>query len=108
MQFFHLSLTCIAVLEREHEERKEAEASVAAFRRQLSSIKEKCALLDVEIEQRRAVVQNLQRGALLPLFTTFDAQILDRTRPRTVVAKLICVERITRVGRMRTKSPALH
>ena len=39
-------------LEREREERKEAELSVAAFERQLASIKEQCALLDVEIEQR--------------------------------------------------------
>ena len=45
------------------EERKEAELSVAAFERQLASIKEQCALLDVEIEQRRAVVMNLRRGA---------------------------------------------
>ena len=49
-------------LEKEREERKEAELSVAAFERQLSSIKEQCALLDVEIEQRRAVVMNLRRG----------------------------------------------
>ncbi|PSR82434.1 hypothetical protein PHLCEN_2v6070 [Hermanssonia centrifuga] len=48
-------------LEREREERKEAELSVAAFERQLASIKEQCALLDMEIEQRRVVVLNLQR-----------------------------------------------
>lgn len=50
------------VLEKEQEERKEAEVSVAAFRRQLASIKEKCASLDAEIEQHRAIVQNLRRG----------------------------------------------
>lgn len=52
-----------AELEKEREERKEAELSVGAFERQLASIKEQCALLDVEIEQRRAVVNNLRRGA---------------------------------------------
>ncbi len=59
-------------LEREREERKEAELSVAAFERQLASIKEQCALLDMEIEQRRVVVLNLQRGMRvrsLPHFT---------------------------------------
>ncbi|KAH8101509.1 chromosome segregation protein Spc25-domain-containing protein [Cristinia sonorae] len=54
-------LELMKVLEREQEERKEAETSVAAFRRQLASIKETCASLDVEIEQRRAVVENLKR-----------------------------------------------
>ncbi|THG97894.1 hypothetical protein EW026_g4206 [Hermanssonia centrifuga] len=54
-------LELIATLEREREERKEAELSVAAFERQLASIKEQCALLDMEIEQRRVVVLNLQR-----------------------------------------------
>lgn len=51
-------------LEKEREERKEAELSVAALERQLASIKDQCALLDVEIEQRRAVVMNLRRGTL--------------------------------------------
>ncbi|KAI0671279.1 chromosome segregation protein Spc25-domain-containing protein [Trametes maxima] len=51
----------IAVLDKEQEEKKESEASVAAFRRQLNSIKEKCASLDVEIEQHRTVAANLLR-----------------------------------------------
>ncbi|KAI8969794.1 chromosome segregation protein Spc25-domain-containing protein [Trametes punicea] len=51
----------IAVLDKEQEEKKESEASVAAFRRQLNSIKEKCASLDVEIEQHRMVAANLMR-----------------------------------------------
>ncbi|KAJ3485718.1 hypothetical protein NLI96_g4766 [Meripilus lineatus] len=54
-------LELMAVLERETEERKEAELSVAAFRRQLSALKEKCATIDVEIEQHKAKLQNLQR-----------------------------------------------
>ncbi|CAL1696858.1 unnamed protein product [Somion occarium] len=54
-------LELMKVLEKEQEERKEAEVSVAAFRRQLASIKEKCASLDAEIEQHRAIVQNLRR-----------------------------------------------
>ncbi|OJT05482.1 hypothetical protein TRAPUB_3711 [Trametes pubescens] len=51
----------IKVLDKEQEERKEAEASVAAFRRQLNSVEDKCASLDVEIEQHRVVVANLLR-----------------------------------------------
>lgn len=67
----HELLIIAAVLEREQEERKELESSVATFRRQLASIKEKCASLDVEIEQRRAVVQNLQRGLHRNLHTSY-------------------------------------
>ncbi|KAK7677922.1 hypothetical protein QCA50_019112 [Cerrena zonata] len=55
-------LELMTILGKEQEERKEAESSVAAFLRKLASIKEKCASLDVEIEQRRAIVQNLRRG----------------------------------------------
>ncbi|KAL6301020.1 chromosome segregation protein Spc25-domain-containing protein [Sparassis latifolia] len=51
----------IAVLDREQEEKKEAETSVAAFRRQLASVKEKCASFDMEIEQLRTVTANLRR-----------------------------------------------
>ncbi|EJF58865.1 chromosome segregation protein Spc25-domain-containing protein [Dichomitus squalens] len=51
----------IEVLDKEQAEKKESEASVAAFRRQLASIKEKCASLDVEIEQHRIVAANLMR-----------------------------------------------
>ncbi|OCH94207.1 hypothetical protein OBBRIDRAFT_884963 [Obba rivulosa] len=51
----------IAVLEREQEEKREAEASVAGFRRQLAVIREKCAALDTEIEQNRLVAANLHR-----------------------------------------------
>ena len=37
---------------------------MAAFRRELASIKEKCASLDVEIEQHRAATGALTRGTL--------------------------------------------
>ncbi|KDQ54998.1 hypothetical protein JAAARDRAFT_134528 [Jaapia argillacea MUCL 33604] len=48
-------------LEREQEENKEAESSVAALRRQLASIREQCALVDVEVEQYRTLTSNLRR-----------------------------------------------
>ena len=74
-------------MEREREERKEAELSVAAFERQLSSIKEQCALLDVEIEQRRAVVMNLRRGALFSFGRSRSSrsQIIERERERSIL-----------------------
>ncbi|KAI0823884.1 chromosome segregation protein Spc25-domain-containing protein [Trametes gibbosa] len=56
-----IELIKAAELDKEQEEKKESEASVAAFRRQLSAIKEKCASLDVEIEQHRVVASNLLR-----------------------------------------------
>ncbi|KAI0063057.1 hypothetical protein BV25DRAFT_1915389 [Artomyces pyxidatus] len=51
----------VATLEREQEETKEAESSVAALRRQLTSIREACTALDMEIEQYRATTSNLRR-----------------------------------------------
>ena len=51
------------MLDKEQEEKKESEVSVATFRRQLASVKEKCASLDVEIEQHRIITANLMRGA---------------------------------------------
>ncbi|KAI0671281.1 hypothetical protein C8Q78DRAFT_974398, partial [Trametes maxima] len=63
----------IAVLDKEQEEKKESEASVAAFRRQLNSIKEKCASFDVEIEQHSTVAANLLRGtSFLPYIHLFS------------------------------------
>lgn len=54
-------------LEKEKEERKDAELSVAAFRRQLASLRDKCASIDTEIEQYRAIATNLRRGMCIIL-----------------------------------------
>ncbi|KAF8060878.1 chromosome segregation protein Spc25-domain-containing protein [Lyophyllum atratum] len=51
----------VADLEREKEERKDAELSVAAFKRQLATLREKCQTIEAEIEQYRAITANLQR-----------------------------------------------
>lgn len=86
-----------SALEREREERKEAELSVASFERQLMSVKEQGTLLDVEIEQRRAVVTNLQRGEqqyilLLPADVHY---FLLRTKSRALYPQRL---RLTHVG----------
>lgn len=52
----------VAQLQREREEKSEAEQSVAAYKRQLASLREKCASIDVEIDQYRAVTANIRRG----------------------------------------------
>ncbi len=57
-----LLMCCVAVLEREREENKEAESSVAALRRQVASQREAIAALDADIEQYRACVANLRKG----------------------------------------------
>lgn len=49
-------------LEREKEERKDAELSVAAFKRQLATLRDKIASVETDIEQYRALIQNLRRG----------------------------------------------
>jgi kinetochore protein Spc25, fungi type len=60
-----MSLCFAAVLERESEETKEAESSVAALRRQVGSQREAIAALDADIEQYRARVANLRKGQLV-------------------------------------------
>lgn len=52
----------VATLEKEREEKGEAEQSVAVYKRQLATLREKCASIDVEIEQYRAITANLRRG----------------------------------------------
>lgn len=59
---------------------------MAAFERQLASIKEQCALLDVEIEQRRAVVMNLRRGMPIHfLDLRFVHSVTERERERSLL-----------------------
>lgn len=58
-------------LEREKEERKDAELSVAAFKRQLAALKERCASIEVEIEQYRAITGNLRRGPWHTIFFVY-------------------------------------
>ncbi|KAI5122527.1 hypothetical protein M0805_005254 [Coniferiporia weirii] len=49
------------VLEREQNERRESETAVAELKRQFASIKEKCASVDVEIDQYTAEVNTLRK-----------------------------------------------
>ena len=49
-------------LEKEKEERQEMELAVAAFNRSLTSIQDKCNSIESEIEQYRAITENLRRG----------------------------------------------
>lgn len=53
------------VLERENAERKDAESSVNELKRQFTSIKERCASAEVEIDQYRDEAKSLRRGLLL-------------------------------------------
>ncbi|KAG9314737.1 chromosome segregation protein Spc25-domain-containing protein [Chiua virens] len=51
----------LAVLEKEQEERRDVEQSVAALKRQLASLREAGAAIDSEVEQYRVAVANLKR-----------------------------------------------
>ncbi|KAJ7576786.1 chromosome segregation protein Spc25-domain-containing protein [Mycena floridula] len=54
-------IALVEELEKEKEERNDAQAVVANLTRQLASLNEKCAALDVEMEQYRAIADNLRR-----------------------------------------------
>ncbi|KAJ7727320.1 chromosome segregation protein Spc25-domain-containing protein [Mycena maculata] len=51
----------VSDLQREQEEMKEAELGVAAFKRQLSTLRDRCTAIDSQIEHYRAIAANLQR-----------------------------------------------
>jgi len=53
-------------MEREKEEVREAETSIASLKRHLASIRETCQSVDSEIEQYRALTANLRRGRRYP------------------------------------------
>lgn len=50
------------MLEREQAEKREAESAVSELKRQFAAIKEKCASVDVEIDQYTEEVNSLRRG----------------------------------------------
>lgn len=58
-----VSLLTSIELEREKEERQEIELAVAAFKRQLATLKDKCSSIDSEIEQYRAITESLRKGS---------------------------------------------
>ncbi|KAJ7677828.1 chromosome segregation protein Spc25-domain-containing protein [Mycena polygramma] len=51
----------VSDLQREQEERKEAEVGVAGFKKQLASLRDRCAAIDAQIEHYRAIASNLER-----------------------------------------------
>lgn len=75
------------VLEKEQEERREAEQSVTALKRQLASLREASAAIHSEIEHYRAIVSSLQRGAALStLYGTYhNSTNLDKDVERDIL-----------------------
>ncbi|TFK22051.1 hypothetical protein FA15DRAFT_671939 [Coprinopsis marcescibilis] len=51
----------VAELEREKKERHDIELEVAHFQRDLSRLRDKCSTIDSDIEQYRAITENLRR-----------------------------------------------
>ena len=100
-----LSLCFVAVLERECEETKEAESSVAALRRQVASQREAIAALDADIEQYRARVANLRKGQfLLRLLFRAPRLPLDPIRARNGTENVdeACSTYLCRIACLRT------
>ncbi|KAJ6577148.1 chromosome segregation protein Spc25-domain-containing protein [Mycena capillaripes] len=51
----------VSDLQREQEERKEAELGLSAFKRQLATLRDRCTAIDSQIEHYRAIAANLER-----------------------------------------------
>jgi kinetochore protein Spc25 len=62
-QYKLAELELLATIEREKEETKQAEAAVQSLQRENTSIQSAAAMADAEIEQYRAQVKSLRRGA---------------------------------------------
>jgi len=78
----------VVALQREQEEKREAEQSVASYKRQLGSLREKIASIDVEIEQYRAATANLRRGELPCILChslTDHMDILEKNKERSTL-----------------------
>ncbi|KAJ7931425.1 chromosome segregation protein Spc25-domain-containing protein [Mycena leptocephala] len=56
-----MEIQLVSDLQREADERKEVELGVAAFKRQLTSLRDRCTALDSQIEHYRANAANLER-----------------------------------------------
>lgn len=98
------------MLEREGEETKEAESSVAALRRQVASQREAIAALDADIEQYRARVANLRKGQFfLPVLSRTFADFWTPIRARSGTENVdqACNTYLCRVARLRA-CPGLH
>ncbi len=80
-------------LAREAQERKDAEYSVANFRRQLASLKEKCTAIDGELEEYRAITANLERGRPFVLACALLISNTFRAREGKVHAASSCLKR---------------
>jgi kinetochore protein Spc25 len=82
-------------LEREKEERKDAELTVAGLKRQLATLRDKIASVDTDIEQYRALAQNLHRGTPRPLsYLLSPLRSKFREEQRKINIKLICIARL--------------
>ncbi|KAJ7158855.1 chromosome segregation protein Spc25-domain-containing protein [Mycena filopes] len=56
-----LEIQLVSDLQREQEERKEGELAVAAFKRQLATLRDRCTAIDSQVEHYRAIAANLER-----------------------------------------------
>jgi len=81
----------IGVLEREREETKEEESSVATLRRQVASQREAAATLDAEIEQYRARIANLRKEREMEKKTLAENAALLSAELRACERALGCV-----------------
>ena len=80
-------------LAREAQERKDAEYSVATFKRQLASLKEKCTAIDSELEEYRAITANLERGRPFMFACAILISNAFRAREGKIHAASSCLKR---------------
>jgi len=81
----------VAVLKREQDEKRQAEQSVATYKRQLASLREKVASIDVEIEQYRAITANLSREKNNERSTLNAHAAHTSPEPKTCEHRLRCI-----------------
>jgi hypothetical protein len=89
-------------LEREKTERKDAELAVAAYQRQLASLKDKCGAIQAEIEQYSAITDGLRRGTRVSTCRNRLSEFLrNRKESRTSGSKHLCFSSLVGAYSMR-------
>ncbi|KAJ7608133.1 chromosome segregation protein Spc25-domain-containing protein [Mycena polygramma] len=81
----------VSDLQREQEERKEVELGIAAFKRQLAMLRDRCTAIDSQIEHYRAIAANLEREKRKERQNLSSAATTVASQVDSIESRLACV-----------------
>ncbi|KAJ7097575.1 chromosome segregation protein Spc25-domain-containing protein [Mycena epipterygia] len=81
----------VSDLQREQEERQGVELGVSAFKRQLATLRDRCAAIDTQIEHYRAIAANLEREKMKEREYLGSLAARNSSEVASLEARLSCV-----------------